>query len=197
MENSILATNIEVHVIHDSRRQERYESFTWELQRQGIKDYIVWPCIMINSVVDSIAESHKMIVRDAKERGLNMVCIMEDDVMFPSEKGFEYFLSCMPFRFDLYAAGNYGTFHKGSHSGAIPCDYITGFHCYIIHSWYYDKFLATEKGQHIDTAQQSKFMFSCHPMAALQRPGFSINAMGVVNYNAQLKESEVYGKIIP
>jgi hypothetical protein len=199
MENSILGTNIEVNIIYDSRRFEKYEPFVAELARQGIEKYEIWPCVLFPSVVDSIAESHKMIVADAKARHLPMTCIMEDDVMFPHERGFEYFLTCMPTVFDIYTAGNYATFEKRIRSGAVLVDTITGFHCYIVHSRYYDRFLATPQGKHIDTAQASNLMYTCYPMAALQRPGFSANNKGIVNYNKPnigISQEHIYGKLV-
>ena len=189
---------IEVNIIYDSRRFEKYEPLVAELKRQGIEKYEIWPCIMFDSIVDSIAESHKMIVADAKARHLPMTCILEDDVFFPHEKGFEYFLTCMPTVFDIYTAGNYESFTKTIKSGAILVDSITGFHCYIVHSRYYDVFLATPKGQHIDTAQRSNLMYTCYPMAALQRPGFSANVRQKVNYNTgvNVAPEHIFGKLI-
>jgi len=87
MENGILGNKIEVNIIYDSRRFEKYEPLVAELKRQGIEKYEIWPCIMFDSIVDSIAESHKMIVADAKARHLPMVCIWKMMFSFRTKKG--------------------------------------------------------------------------------------------------------------
>lgn len=200
MENGLLGTKIEVNVIYDCRHSERFDQFSYELKRQGIEKYEVWPAMVLpHSVVESISESHKMIVADAKARHLPMTCIMEDDVMIPHENGWDYFLSCMPTVFDIYSAGNYSLTMRKVRAGAILVPEIIGFHCYIVHSRYYDTFLATSSADHIDAAQKSNLMYSCFPLVALQRPGFSANTMKVVNYNSgfNVQPEWVYGNIIP
>lgn len=126
---------------------------------------------------------------------------MESDVMFPAADGWEYFLKNKPADFDLYLAATYGEF-----MAAIPCGpngmmytYVNrpaGFHCYIIHERYYDTFLNTPPDLHIDDVQTGGVYKVCYPFAALQRPGWSANAKGNVNYNNDLlhnRKYDVYG----
>lgn len=181
-----------VNVIHDSRRLERYDPLISELKRQRIKSYEIWPCLLMPSVVSSISGSHKMIVRDAKEKGLVECCIAEDDLQFPNENGWQWFLKNKPPVYDIYAGGSYFPFDKTGKEGAFRVDEIVGFHLYMIHSRYYDTFLNTPVDKHIDTAQKSNLMYVCYPMAAIQRPGFSSNNMAQVNYNASLKKEDIY-----
>lgn len=181
-----------VNIIHDSRMVDRYEPLIAELERQHIENYEIWPCILMPDVVHSINSSHKMIVKDAKEKGLPEICIMEDDVMFPNEKGWEYFLSNKPPVYEIYSAGNYMAFQRPPKHGAMRVDEIVGFHCYMVHSSYYDIFLKTPVDQHIDTAQKGKLMYVAYPFPALQRAGFSSNNKAVCNYNAVLKQEDIY-----
>lgn len=181
-----------VNVIYDSRRIEKYEHLVGELKRQRI-NYVIWPCLIYSTVVRSINSSHKMIVKEAKEKGLIECCIAEDDILFPHEKGWEWFLKNKPKVYDLYVAGSYFPFEKTAKEGAIRVNGITGFHLYFVHSRYYDEFLATPDDHHIDTSQKSNLMYLCYPMAAIQRPGFSANNKVECNYNSTLRDEDVYG----
>jgi hypothetical protein len=176
-----------VHIIHDNRRPERFQSFTDELERQGILEFTVWsPVEDIKSVVRSINLSHKQIVRWAAEQGLDRVCIMEDDIMFPSKDGWNFFLKNCPKEFKLYSACNY--FNREN-----PAKELVGLHCYIIHESYYNEFLSIDKDKHIDTAISGIDIHVCYPYPALQREGFSFNNMADVNYNvACLKPEDIY-----
>jgi|SRR6478736_8183241 len=178
-----------LNIILDSRRTERYEPLINELKTQGIEDYEIWPCLMLPNVVKSINLSHKMIVRNAQEKGLKECCIAEDDVMFPARDGWEYFLKNKPDVYDLYLACTY----------CIPVsnNRVTGFHLYMVREKFYDKFLSVPDDKHIDTSMddlKGNYIY-CYPFAALQRPGFSNNNKAVVNYNAILSQEDVYGGI--
>lgn len=165
-----------------------------ELKRQGIKDFDIWPCILDKTVVSSISKSFKMIVEDAKEKGLSEVVIAEDDLSFPAQDGWEYFLKNKPDDFDIYIGGTYLLNQPDSWKGPIvKVDSYVGNHLIIIHEKYYDRFLQTPEDLHIDTAQEGKGDFYvCFPFAALQRPGFSSNSMIPVNYNSMLKQEWIY-----
>lgn len=184
-----------LNIIHDNRRSERWEPLMQELSRQGIVDYKIWPPVEdANNVVRSISLSHKQIIQNAKDRGLNEVCVAEDDVLFTAPDAWDWFLSKKPRFFDLYLAGCYSPIKHGWDEA--PYSYTQepiGLHCYIIHSRYYDTFLATDENVHIDTAQKSNAIKVCYPMAALQRSGFSANNRAWADYNLLLKPEDVYG----
>lgn len=178
-----------LNVIYDARRSEKYEPLINELNRQNIEDYEIWPCIMQNDVISSINASHKMIVRMAAEHGLEEVFIAEDDIWFPADDGWEYFLKNKPSfeNYDLYLAATYIPEEKPSQ--------VCGFHLYSVSSRFYEDFLSVPNEDHIDTAMnklRGEYVF-CYPFAALQRAGFSSNNKSVVNYNSVLKDGDVYG----
>jgi hypothetical protein len=173
-----------LNVILDSRRQEKYQPLIDELNRQQITNFELWPCIMYPNVVQSINASHKMIVQRAKDEGLKECCIGEDDLMFPSENGWNWFLENKPGRYDIYAGCNYLASTPPEKPGLIRVDCIVGFHLYMVHEKYYDTFLSTKDDDHIDTAQKGKEMYVVWPFPALQRPGYSINNSTIVNYNS-------------
>lgn len=178
-----------VNIIHDSRQQDRYREVVSELERQGIKDYTIWPAILKPQVIDSINASHKMIVQTAKDKQLDMAMILEDDCQIPAEDGLLRFMAAMPDLFDIYMGGTYAPVLPDNR---VSCP--VGLHCYIIHNRYYDTFLNTPGDLHIDTAQEGRGEFYvCNPMVAIQREGFSANNRSHVNYNAQLRKEQVYG----
>jgi len=85
-----------------------------------------------------------MIVAKAKRDGLIEVCIGEDDLMFPNQNGFEWFLKNKPKVYDIYGACNYIGKKPTGQKGAFRADTLVGFHLYMVHSRYYDTFLATK-----------------------------------------------------
>lgn len=158
--------------------------------------FSIWDAIMLpGDTVASINASHKQIVKWAKESRQVSVVIAEDDVFFPVQDGWEYFLSKEPGVYDLYLAGVYSTTHDTNCDRTYRYTFDpVGLHCYMIHERYYDKFLSVPDDAHIDTAQGKQGQFKvCYPMAAIQRPGFSANSRQQVDYNTLLKPEDVYG----
>ena len=181
-----ISRKVKLNIIYDNRRTEKYDLLIAELDRQGISDYEIFPCIIRNDVIESINASHKMLIQKAKDEGEEMICVAEDDLWFPADDGWQYFLKNKPGKFDLYLGGSYVI------DDCFP--QICGFHLYICHEKFYDRFLSVPNNKHIDTEinnLKGDFHF-CRPFPALQRPGFSANNKCVVNYNGILKEGDVY-----
>lgn len=179
---------MKLNIILDARRVEKYHPLMNELEQQVITEFELWPCITYPNVVESINASHKMIVRDAKEKGLPEVIIGEDDLMFTSPNSWQYFLSQKPSpeNYDLYLASTYII--------EEPLRSICGFHLYSVSAKFYDIFLGTDNSQHIDTLFndiKGEYKF-CYPFPALQRPGFSANNNMVVDYNNMVEEKHIY-----
>lgn len=181
------------NIIYDSRRPEKYEPLITEMARQGIS-YMLWDAVILPNIVASINASHREIVTFYKRQGATEVCIMEDDVMFPSEIGWAYFLGNKPLEFDLYLGGCYSKITTGIvEKSIVYTETPVGLHCYIIHERYFNQFLNTDPREHIDTAQGDKGVFKvCYPMPALQRKGWSANNCAKVDYNTLLKPEDVY-----
>ena len=173
-----------------------------ELRRQGLgkryqhekhESYDCWNCITDkDSVVRSISQSHKQIVRYAKQYDLPSVPIMEDDVWMPSETAWNTFLTNTPNSFDIWLAGAYNV-------ALPPLQPIetgwSGMHCYIVHKRFYDAFLSVDESKHLDTALSAlnPEVYLQYPMAAIQYPGQSATLRKWVDYNLQLKTEDVLG----
>ncbi len=185
------------HVIIDLNRPVSNITIYKELDDQQI-DFRIWHSIPDpDSVIRSIGLSHKQIVSYARDEGLLEICILEEDVMFATPKGWEYFLSNKPVDFDLYLGGTYGLNVSAlkritKEPGATEIHNFAGLHCYIIHQRYYDRFLAQPENKHIDDQPGMGKFFVCYPFAALQHPGWSSNGRTMVNYNYRLEE-HIYG----
>lgn len=174
-----------INVIYDNIHAEDYDRLIKEFEIQKV-EYRFWDAIMVEyKAVEGINASHKMIVRWAKENGLDEVIIAEQDLMFTSPNSWKYFMEQKPREFDIYLSCTYGSLeHK----------MVCGFHLYIIHSGFYERFLNVPDKIHIDTAMdglKGNYHF-CYPFIALQRVGYSANNMAVVDYNKIFKEEDIY-----
>ena len=184
------------NILYDDRRFEHFPLIVEEMKRQNIVNYKWVSPIMSNSVVKSINLSQKSIVQKAKDNGEEMVCIMEQDIMFPSEKGWQYFLDNIPKDFDVYIGGSYLIDNRYEYKAPlVKVKEWVGNHCIIIHEKYYDKFLGLPQDAHVDTANKDLGDFYvCYPYPALQRQGFSSNNMCEVNYNSMLQPENIYSE---
>lgn len=135
-----------------------------------------------------------MMVRNAMERGDKECCIFEDDIMFPAEDGWEYFLQNKPEDFDIYIGGTYLLDEPDTWKPPlVKVESYVGNHCIIIAEKYYERFLAHPDKDHIDNQRGGDF-YVCFPFAALQRSAWSSNNRATVNYNGLLKDEYVRGK---
>jgi hypothetical protein len=186
-----------LNIIFDDRRPERYGLLVNEFRRQGISNYEIWPCIIRPSVLESITMSFKMIVRAAKEKGLEDVVIGEDDLWFPAKDGWDYFLRNKPENFDVYIGGTYLIENPQRYKPpVVKVKAWVGNHLIIINEKYYDTFLSLPDSVHCDTANDGLGDFYvCYPFAALQRAGYSSNNKTIVDYNKILNPEWVYGGI--
>ncbi len=171
----------------------RAEQLHVEMKRQGIEEYKIWASIHIPNKPKrtGISLAHKQIVEWALIEQQPEVCIMEDDVFFPAEDGFQYFLKNKPYEYDLYLGG--------ISRGDIDADNITrrfsGMFCYFIHEKFYTRFLRANEDLDIDGAMgeiRGKYVV-CNPMAAFVYPTWSDNVNGMMDYSHLLQNREVYG----
>lgn len=178
---------MELNVIYDNRQSDDYQRLIDEFASQGITDYHFWEAICNkNSVVESINSSHKMIIRWAKGNRKPFVVIAEQDLTFTDKGAWDYFIDNVPLTYDIYLACTY--------IPPISNNQICGFHLYVVHEDFYDKFLAVPDNQHIDTAMneiKGNYKF-CYPFPALQRSGWSFNNKAICNYNSVLKPEDIW-----
>lgn len=171
----------------------RIDRLKIEMERQGIAEYRIWPTIPIHNAPrrTSISKGHKQIVQWAMEEGLSEVLIFEDDIRFPAIDGFKYFLHNKPkTEFDQYLVGVY----RGDIDENGVVKRYTGQTGAIISERYYDLFLNTDERLDIDGGQAFRGLFYvCHPFAAIQHSGFSINMQEEMDHNYLLVGKAIRG----
>lgn len=163
-----------------------------ELQQQGITEFnIVEGIHDTKSVVRSINLSHKKIVQQALDEGLEFCIIFEDDIKFTDKGAWDYFLKQKPKHFDLYLGGIYlGDIDPDNTTKAF-----TALHCYIIHSRFYATFLSTPYNVHIDRSLDNlgKYVV-CQPFVAIQANGYSSNTGKEETYENLYANRQFYKK---
>jgi len=157
-----------------------------------------------------INRSHKKIVQWAKDKGLEMVCIAEDDIKWCDRGAWQHFLDNIPCDFDIYLGGISQAMTPPDTEGRLT-DWA-GMHLYIVHSRFYDRFLSSNDDIDIDRSMSarehrakmienkcrqkghikwadaiSKKHFGvfkmCLPMAAIQYNGHSYHIGREINYD--------------
>lgn len=173
---------------------KRQISFQKEMQEQGI-EYQVWDAILdeVNPFV-GCSQSHKMIVRDAKERGAKMVAIAEDDITFFAPGAYDYFINNTPGIFDLYLGTTYSAVQYPD--GKIK-DFFDSLILYMVHERFYDKFLSMPEVSHLDRElsriTNDNVYRICQPIVCAQVDGYSFNARYVRNIKHRLNEQLKFG----
>lgn len=182
-----------LHIISNPDRPERVKMMMQELERQKITDYRFWPSVHIANKPKrcGISKAHKQIVEWALIEQLPEVCICEDDIWFPAEDGWQYFLNNKPKEFyDLYLGGIY----RGEIDEKKMTKRFTGMICYVVSEAFYDRFLAVDENVDIDGGMSGRGRFHvCYPFACICKPCWSDNQMGYIDYNHLLKGREVHG----
>lgn len=142
----------------------------------------------------SISKSHKQIVRDAKERGLDMCCIAEDDFVISAPGAWEHYLENIPKEFDIFSGGIY--------SGQVVDNRImngfSGLTLYTVHNRFYDFFLNLNPIDHIDRAMGNfcfeKLYLICNPYIVYQLEGYSDNHGRDTAHSSYLEKMKLFGR---
>lgn len=177
-----------LNILHLPERVDRKISFEKELQEQGITNFKVWDGIKIPQLpFTGISMSHKRIIQDAKDRGLNRCVIAEDDIYFSCLHSWEYYLDNVPESFDLYFGCVYDS--TINDDGRILFGFA-GLTLYMVHEKFYDTFLSMNPMNNLDR-ELGKFAWKyrymvCPQFVAHQRDGFSDHK----------KENATYGHLI-
>ena len=174
-------------IIHNFCNKKRRELLHGEITTQAIPPTQThWWAATVDkdNPVRGCHLSHRNIVRWAQMKKIPEVLIWEDDVMFTAPGAFQYFLDNKPLDYDIYTAGVYGQGAEYDHEGGT-IKRMSGTHCYIVHSRFYDRLIALDENDHMDLrlSQSGAIIKLCCPMTALQHPGYSEILNKEVDYN--------------
>lgn len=146
-----------------------------------------------NSARIGISKTHRAIVQHAKEQDWFEVMILEDDIKFLHKDALiklQNIFKMLPKDCDLFFAGVY--------DGKITNEYsiysqlegqISGLHCYVVKSKFYNKFLSADPEYNLDFCISTTLnpkMYCADPFLAIQHDGYSYNAGQEMNYNYNL-----------
>lgn len=177
-----------LNILHGGR-PERLQNIHEQMELQGIEDYEIWNGLHDNnSIVRTINISHKQIVEYSQLKGDEMVCILEDDILFTHPNSFAYFMQNLPKSFDVYLGGCYIPHFQNNQLISWA-----GLHLYIVHKNFYETFLSLPEDEHLDRAMAGLGDFHlCNPMVAIQANGFSSNTGKPENYDHLLSGQSLY-----
>lgn len=165
-----------LNIINLKHREQRKTTLIDHLYDMDIS-YKFWEAIYNPAILayKSISESHKMIVKDAKEKGLDFVLIAEDDLRFSSPESFKYFIKNIPPVFHLY----FGCIYSGTIQYGRITNGFAGLQFYLVHRSFFDIFLSAPDNKHLDMWLGEycyKYDFyACDPFICYGESGYSDN----------------------
>ncbi len=174
--------------------QIRHDNLIKELESQNITQYTLVPGTYNSSnTKKEISKGHHKIVQNAKDLGLSMCLIAEDDLQFTSPNSWKYFLSQIPESFDLF----FGLIYAGNiEDNRVVQGFSGGMTLYAISSRFYDTFLE----QPIDTHVDRNLGNFCHlhefkvipEYCVIQRGGMSHQLKRHMVYDDYLVDKKIY-----
>lgn len=173
-------------------RSERMPLLMKELETQGITNYKFWDGVYDSHrhAKENISLAHKQIVEWAKIAEFDSVIIAEDDFKGTHPDSWKYFLEHSPSDYDLYLSSIF----VGEIGGDGTVKDFCGMTLYIVHSRFYDQFLAADPHDHIDRALTGKGKFVvCQPFTFIQHNGFSSNTGAYETYDNLLGGRKLFG----
>lgn len=175
--------------IISGHRNDRLPLLMEEIERQQITNYMLWDAIYLPTVVESISEAHKQIVRYAKLAEFGEVVIAEDDFVGTHPESWKYFLSQIPRKYDLFLSMVY-TGDIDENNRVVN---FTGMTLYSVHTDFYDTFLSVDPKEHIDRALGGLGDYQvCQPFTFIQRNGWSSNTGKNEVYDTLLEGRELF-----
>ena len=136
--------------INLDRRTDRRTQFEGECQKMGL-DVERFPAIAHSVPAIGCGLSHLAVLKLARERGYESVCVFEDDFEFlVGRPEFDNVLSKLPSDFDVVMLGWYIFESKPHNETFNKVVHATTGSGYIVHSRFYDKLISTwEEGMNL------------------------------------------------
>lgn len=164
-----------------------------QVQEQGIQAKYCPGVIDLNMPFKGVHQAHRNIIFNAKHRGLPMVAIAEDDIVFTAPGAYDYFIQNIPEDFDLYLGG----ITQGHIDPNGQTRIFTGMFLYICHERFYDTVLNLNIQTHIDAeiSTRTKGVFKvCDPFVCTHADGYSEQKRTNVSYSHYFNGRNLFGK---
>lgn len=192
--------NTHLNILHLPKRTDRLENLMKELEEQEITDYTIIEGIENFLVFRDISNSHKKIIRLAKQQKISNCIVAEDDIKFTSKGAWKYFLSQIPKSYDIFFASLYeGKVDDNNRllASEKQKDMLSGLTLYSISERFYDTFLNISDMNHLDKnigvlADKYEF-YVCPEFCAIQMNGYSDNKKIHCNYDHYMKGRKLFG----
>lgn len=180
-----------INIITLSNRTDRHQLFMEQLADTKVR-YKIWNAIEdTETPYKGISKSHRMIVQDAKEKGLKSCLIAEDDFKFTSGKSFEYFINDSSVCDILFGGVSGGEFNEKTNRVFN----FSGLFFYKINENFYDCFLAADQEKQLDRwlgyrgleeiekilGRQPVYKL-CYPMPVICHDGYSDNSKKMMEH---------------
>lgn len=192
--------NHHLHILHLEKRTDRLENLNKQLEEQEITDYsIVLGEVDLAAVFRGINNSHKKIIRMAKQKGLPNCIIAEDDIEFTSANSWKYFLEQLKINkdADLFLSMIYEGSIDENNRIVKGGKSFSGMTLYSVNSKFYDAFLGMKSMAHIDkeiAMFADKYDYRvCNPFVAVQSSGWSDQKKRFCKYDHLLVGRNMYG----
>lgn len=187
-------TNHKIHVISLPEATDRAHSFVYQFLMQDAAFESHDGVVVGNIPFAGVNMAHKKVVQYAKDNGLEMVTIAEDDIVFSAVGAWEYYIEKMPESFDVY----FGMVYSGNIVCGRVFDYLAGLTLYTVHSRFYDKYLALPVMNHIDRllgtlANENEF-YVCDPFVCEQSDGWSFHKKEEGKYKHLVEDRKFFGR---
>lgn len=179
----------EIQIINLERRKDRKDAVIRQMEMEKAP-YKIWNAIETNPAKIGISQSHKMIVRWAKENNLPFVINAEDDLLWTGTGAYSYFIANMPESFDLYLGGS----HTYISDENLRVKKFSGTTLMAIHSKYYDTFLSISENVNLDNmlSMTGGDFVVCPKVVCKQSSGYSDNVKKDMNYDYLWKDKPLY-----
>lgn len=165
------------------------------VKEQGITDFKIWDGIITpQTPFLGINLAFKSIVQDAKERGLKECLVAEDDILFKSKRGLQYYLDNMPEDYDLYMGSAYRCLINPQNKIEFG---FSGLTMIMINERFYDVFLSMKFMNNLDRelgrfAWKYKYIV-CNPFVCHQHANFSLHrGEAIGSYDDLLEGRKLY-----
>lgn len=148
-----------------------------------------------------ITQSHKRIVRFARQKNYPSVFVAENDFYIPAKDGLDWFFRSYEdygYSSDMHLGGIYvGKDYLSADNKIVK--QFSGLHFYIVNQKFYDRFLEADDTQSLDNALSAMARTNeakitcCFPMAVIQHENISSTSGCVFKHDKLFNSKNVYG----